>query len=188
MVWSRDSRTGGSPAPPRADRAERLVKAVAVGAALLAVPIAVALGQMKYEAAMQASAEHAASSYEATAVLQEDAGAYGGYLMPQVPVLATWRAADGSAHEGDVLVEPELTAGSEVTVWLDEEGQPTAAPATRGENIVSGVLAGLQKLVLMQLAILAGYWLVLRLMQLARHASLEAEWSQIEPKWSRRTD
>lgn len=187
MVWSRQSRAGTGPVPRSGSRAERFAKAVAVAAALLAVPVAVAMGEMRYAAAMQDAAEKASATSETVAVLQEDAGSFGA-LFPEVPVLATWRGPDGSAHEGAVLAEPELTAGAEVPVWLDSDGELTAAPTTQGENLAASVTASLRDLLLMELAVLAGYWLLRRLIELARQASLGAEWGRIEPKWSRRSD
>lgn len=194
MVWGRQARAGDSQAPWHRDRAERLVKAVAVGAALLAVPLAVAMGEMNYESQIQDSAEQAASSYQTTAVLQENAtnprytpGA-AAFVGAKVPALATWRAADGSAHEGEVFVEPQLTAGAEVTVWLDDAGQLTEAPAQHGDIVAASVMASLRNLVFVELAILAGYWLTMRLISLVRSNSLDAEWSRTEPKWSHRND
>lgn len=189
MVWSRQTRSDHAPMPWPGNRAERFIKAAAVGAALLAVPLAVSIGEMTYESQTRASEERAASLYETTAVLQEDAPVVPrsiAFADPLVPALATWRAADGTMHEGDVFVESELAAGAETTVWLDANGEPTAAPATHDDVVSTSVGMGLQSLLLIELAVVAGYWLLMRLVGLIRSASLGAEWSRIEPKWSHR--
>lgn len=170
----------------RADRWTTVVAAVLV---LLAVPVTVAVSMADYEAETQAAHDKAASGHETVAVLQEDAFARNmrpGTSGFPVQVLATWRTPDGRQHEGRIPAEPELAAGSEVPVWVDAGGQPMAPPRTQGEITATVIATGVWNLVLLELAILGGYWIVLWLIDRARMASWGAEWARVEPQWSRR--
>lgn len=166
---------------------------VAVVAALLVAPVAaVLIGAGSYEAQAQAAAEQAEEGYRTAAVLQEDAaplalpGGPGGPLIGPVTALASWRTQSGAQQEGLLLVGPGLTAGDAVPIWLDADGNVVPPPAPRGELIAAGVFSAVQALVLIELAIVVGLWLVRRLIAWARLLSWQAEWSRVEPDWIRR--
>ncbi len=170
-------------------RVDRWATNVALVLMLLAVPVTGALGVARYEAEALAALEKSVNGYKTVAVIMEHPSARetppGAYGFP-VQVLATWRTPDGRQHEGRIPADPELTAGSEVPLWVDADGQPTAAPRSQGEIITTAVATSVWNLVLMELAVIGGYWLFRWLMDRFRMASLGAEWARVEPWWSQR--
>ncbi|HSI94037.1 MAG TPA: hypothetical protein VK925_11080 [Jiangellaceae bacterium] len=177
----------------RWDRLNTAAALVVVIAALLVAPVAAAVvGVGTYGARAHAAAEQAEDGYRTAAVLLEDAapvalpGGPGGPMIGPVTALVSWRTQSGAQQEGLLLVELGRTAGDAVPIWLDGDGNVVPPPASRGELIAAGVFSAVQALVLIELAIAAGYWLVRRLLGWARLSSWEAEWARVEPYWTRR--
>ncbi|MFF7929753.1 hypothetical protein [Streptomyces sp. NPDC007940] len=53
-----------------------------------------------------------------------------------------WIGADGSAHTGQVRVDPGSTQGTAVTVWTDARGRLMTQPATEGQAEIRGAMIG----------------------------------------------
>lgn len=183
----------GVPPHRRWNRFGAAAALVALIAAVLMAPIiAVLVGVESYDTRARAAAEQVEDGYRTAAVLQEDAaplalpGGPGGGMIGPVTALASWRTQSGAQQEGRLLVEPGRSAGDAVPIWLDADGNVVRPPATRGELIAAGVFSAVQALVLIELVIVVGYWLVRRMLGWARQSSLEAEWARVEPDWTRR--
>ncbi|MEU3840097.1 hypothetical protein AB0E88_08710 [Streptomyces sp. NPDC028635] len=97
----------------------------------------------------------------------------------------SWRAADGSAHTGQVRVRPGSATGGQVTVWTDPRGRLVSRPATAGQAhlraVLLGALAGVSSAVV---PFVAGRALRGRLEQ-RRLDQWEAEWARFGPLWGR---
>ncbi|POX46336.1 hypothetical protein C3489_32140 [Streptomyces sp. Ru71] len=97
----------------------------------------------------------------------------------------SWRAADGSAHAGQVRVRPGSAAGGPVTVWTDPRGRLVAKPATAAQarlrSVLLGSLAGVSTAIV---PFVAGRALCGRLEQ-RRLDQWEAEWARFDPLWGR---
>lgn len=172
---------------------DRLERAVLVGAFVL-VPIApvvgVTVGQQSLAGAAAVAADRAASGYQTTAVLIEDAplratSAAARGLVTGAVVQARWQAPDGSERTGSVMVRGVLFAGQTVPLWVDSKGEPTAAPAPAGEQragaVVVGTGAGLGWLVLLAGIVVA----TRRVLDRRRLRDWGDEWAAVEPAWRR---
>jgi hypothetical protein len=183
---------GQGPMHRRWDRVAAVVAFLALLVALVAVPVAVRIGLDTHDTRLQAAVEQAEYGYRTGAVLQEDAGLTampggpGGSIAGPVTAPALWRTPSGEQREGRILVDSTLRAGDTVTVWLNADGNIIPPPATSSEITAAAVFAGIQALVLIELAVLAALWLVRRLIGWARLSSWEAEWAKVEPEWTHR--
>ena len=104
--------------------------------------------------------------------------------LPRVPV--SWTAADGVEQTGELGLRAPLSAGDEVTAWLDRDGRLSATPPQHASEAVAiGVGAGLTTAA-MAWALLSGMWSGVRRATAARNdAAWAREWARVEPVWSR---
>ncbi|MEU5656864.1 hypothetical protein ABZ802_14735 [Streptomyces sp. NPDC047737] len=105
----------------------------------------------------------------------------------RVPVPIRWTASDGSHVTAQAQAPPGTERGQHMTVWLDRSGRITSAPSDGHDVWATAVTAGLSSAaVAVGSGALAA--LVLRIAcDRRRSAGWEAEWSRVEPEWSRRT-
>ncbi|AKN71907.1 membrane protein [Streptomyces sp. PBH53] len=96
-----------------------------------------------------------------------------------------WRAADGSAHTGQVRVEPGSKPGAPVTVWTDPQGHLVSRPSTASEaafrSTLIGLLVGVSAAAVPCVAGLA----VRGRLERRRLADWDTEWSRLGPQWGR---
>ncbi|WP_432153628.1 Rv1733c family protein [Streptomyces tricolor] len=96
-----------------------------------------------------------------------------------------WRAADGSAHTGQVRVEPGSKPGTPVTVWTDPQGHLVSRPSTASEaafrSTLIGLLVGVSAAAVPCVAGLA----VRGRLERRRMAAWDTEWSRLGPQWGR---
>lgn len=107
---------------------------------------------------------------------------------PEYQPMREARYVDAAGREHDVVVPVagQVPAGSSVTVWVDRDGRPAAAPPTTVDAVVLGIAAGVGVVGLAG-AGLAGLWSCVRWWQLARDTAAWArEWAVVEPEWSGR--
>ncbi|WP_378233277.1 Rv1733c family protein [Amycolatopsis roodepoortensis] len=129
------------------DRFEALVLKLVILAALLAIPVAAAVGSANHGRQVAAAAADATGRTPATA-----------YLLTAAPVRivdsesvgtdnsttqATWTDSRGARHTGGVLATPGSPAGTAVPVWIDARGELTAAPRNASTAVFDSVLVGL---------------------------------------------
>jgi hypothetical protein len=97
----------------------------------------------------------------------------------------SWRAADGSAHDGQVRVVRGSAAGAPVTVWTDPRGRLVSKPVTVAQahlrGVLLGALAGLSAAVV---PFVAGRAVCGRL-ERRRLDQWETEWARFDPLWGR---
>ncbi|QTD96848.1 Rv1733c family protein [Streptomyces cyanogenus] len=96
-----------------------------------------------------------------------------------------WTVPDGSAHTGQVRVEPGSKPGTPVTVWTDPQGHLVSRPTTASEAAFRATLTGL--LVGVSAAavpFVAGLAVRTRL-ERRRMDAWDTEWSRLGPQWGR---
>ncbi|ELP66458.1 hypothetical protein ACKI1I_15680 [Streptomyces turgidiscabies] len=98
-----------------------------------------------------------------------------------------WTAPDGSTRTGEILVKSGLTAGSELAVWQDSQGELTTEPISPTDAAVeAGFLGAAAALALAGIACGTGALARWRLDQ-RRINRWDQEWDQVGPRWSHKT-
>lgn len=97
-----------------------------------------------------------------------------------------WTAADGSTHTGLTRVDPSSTAGTPVTVWVDNRGALVPRPPTggdaRGQSALTGALAAAAAV---GVALGCGR-LTRQRLDRRRMRAWEAEWERVGPQWRKK--
>ncbi|GAB3490125.1 Rv1733c family protein [Amycolatopsis cihanbeyliensis] len=181
--------------PPRGelsrpgDRALGVLAGFLALVALLALPLAAALGSEIYASQNQAAQSELATRHQATATLLADvpaaiAGARG--VSGDESARARWLRPDGSMVEGVIEAARGAKAGTDVAVWLDQAGNRVDAPDTPGkavgEAVSVAVLGWLAVLAACALTFVGTRWMIDR----SRYAAWDREWEKVESGWSRK--
>ncbi|MDC0765390.1 Rv1733c family protein [Streptomyces sp. HD] len=149
------------------------------------------VGVLTAEAADDSFAQQRGERHAVRGVLVEsttDTGLAGkGTMTDRVRAKVRWTASDGSARSGRTLVNTGQTAGSKVTVWLDDRGQLTREPQTAGEAALEAAVLGTGAAAAFGcLTYGAGRVVRWRLDQ-RRYDQWGREWEQTGPQWRRKT-
>ena len=107
-------------------------------------------------------------------------------VSPGVPASRPARYVDAAGRENDVVLtlRGHAPAGTSVRAWVDRDGRVVAAPQSRLDSIVIGVLAA-GGIIAVGGLVLEGMWLGVRRWLLQRNAAAWAmEWAAVEPEWS----
>ncbi|KMS90181.1 Rv1733c family protein [Prauserella rugosa] len=177
-AWRR-IRPGRNPLARRGDRWDGRLLVGLVLIAVCAVPLAVSWAGSAYATRLEVVERDAATTHAATATLTENApvGASGD-ISHGVRADARWKAPDGTERTGAVPAYRGATAGTEVTVWVDDTGAVTSPPLTRTGAAVDAATLGVTS----WLAVLAfggaGYGLFRILLARARDAAWDREWER----------
>ncbi|WP_456237940.1 Rv1733c family protein [Nocardia terrae] len=171
-----------SPLMRVSDRAEVVLRAVAVVVVAAAVPVAGAIGSVSYTGAQarieaqDAGKVKVSATETADAVRLPDPDHYAGHQdRYQAPV--QWNI-DGKTATATVDVTGPQPAGSTVTLWV-KNGQPTLAPARPGAAAAEGIGTGLAVLVETWCAAAATVWFTGTVFDARRYARWEREWRGI---------
>ena len=154
------------------DRIERAALIIAIGLAIVAVPLAVLAGAIVRHAAD--AIVNAENVHPTTALLLRDA-----------PTLGEWHTPDGAVHTGPVDAAG-ATTGMTVPIWIDNAGRPVAPPLTADQAYWRGVLTVTMVLVAAFTLITIAYLLTRRLCDRRRMAEWAAAWRAVEPRWTHR--
>lgn len=188
-MWLRRLGFGRNSMRRFSDRIESAVFTVALIASLIAVPLAIHIGQDYFEHASRTAAATAERNRQVPAVLLENAPQ--GSIQPgaqqgsadKPSVRAEWRAPDGALRNGVVRTDFGAESGDRVPVWTDWDGTLVEGPATPVQNHVRaaalGMAAALGWLLLVQAAYLGFRWLLDR----RRLARWGEEWVMFERLW-----
>ncbi|MFE4698969.1 hypothetical protein ACFRIC_18065 [Streptomyces sp. NPDC056738] len=187
ILWWRWRR---NPLRRRTDLAQAWVAVGLLLAVLVGIPAAMFLvGDASYRHHRESARHQAATRYDTTAVLVHDAPRHpepGSDEAKEAlyPVTVRFTDAQGHVRTAKADVEPALSRGSTVRVWVDTEGRITGPPLTpeqvRDRTMACAVLAGLAVP-----ALGAGaYGCVVR--GLARHnlARWDTAWADTAPRWT----
>lgn len=182
---------GRNPLATAGDRIEGVVLVVAVVVALLALPVAAAVGSDFYAAQLAQSASEQQTRQQVAAVLLEDAPPVSGFVDPDGPVesasvRATWRGPDGAQRQGIVQAAYGRKTGGTVPIWVDDGAVLTRSPLTTEGAVIKAVAlvvllwAGVSaSMTLLYLAVRFTH----KRMRIRRWA---AEWERIASDWTAR--
>lgn len=160
------------------DRFEAFVLKLVILAALLAIPVAAAVGSANHGRQVAAAAADTTGRQAATA-----------YLLTAAPVrivdsesvgtgdpatAATWTDSRGARHTGSVLATPGSPAGSAVPIWIDARGELTTAPRNASTAVFDSVLVGLW----LWFAVVAALVLFHRVVRLVLDRQRAAAWER----------
>ncbi|MEU6590667.1 hypothetical protein ABZ923_15845 [Streptomyces sp. NPDC046881] len=96
-----------------------------------------------------------------------------------------WTVPDGSAHTGQVRVEPGSKPGTPVTVWTDPQGHLVSRPTTASEAAFRATLIGLLVGVSAAAVPFVGGLAVRGRLERRRMEAWDTEWSRLGPQWGR---
>lgn len=104
----------------------------------------------------------------------------------RTPVVAEWRAPDGTARTGTVsTASTKTTPGARIRIWTDGRGDPAMRPMDVSTAHTHAVLAGIGATLLAGgLTEIARRLAVWRMMQ-RRYATLDRAWAEVGPDWGR---
>ncbi|MFD0342245.1 hypothetical protein ACFVH0_26830 [Streptomyces sp. NPDC127117] len=104
----------------------------------------------------------------------------------QTPVVARWKAPDGTARRGTVTASSRKTApGTKVEIWTDLDGRPASRPMDAPTARTHAVLAGLGATMLAVGLIEGVRQLIVRHMMRSRYTRIDQDWARTGPDWGR---
>ncbi|WP_193048463.1 Rv1733c family protein [Mycolicibacterium baixiangningiae] len=144
------------------DRIEALVVGLAVVVALLALPVAAAIGTAVYDSRSHHYAEQTLTSHSVTATITEvpDSPPLSRTGLIAVPV-QWWDA--GTRHTGIAQAPASVAVGDPVDLWVDADGVRAFAPTPTTRAAVEGVAAAVG----IWVSVAAGAAIVATIVQLA---------------------
>ncbi|GGU50124.1 Rv1733c family protein [Lentzea flava] len=173
------------------DRLEGAVLAAALAVALLAVPVAGAVGsELHARQQTQVSADQQ-TRQRAEAVLLENAPPVvrvddRGTVLETAPVRATWHGPDGQERQGEVQAHYGAIAGTTVPIWIDRHGGLTPPPLSAEGAVITAIGVAL----LVWSAVTAAFallYLVIRFVHTRLRARRwDLEWRQVSRDWTTR--
>ncbi|WP_433666305.1 Rv1733c family protein [Nocardia sp. CA-136227] len=171
-----------SPLMRVSDRAEVVLRALAVVVVAAAVPVAGAVGTVSYTGAearivaQDSGKVRVVATETADAVRVPDSDRYATHQVRyQAPV--QWDNG-GKIATATVDVPGPQVAGATVTLWT-KNGQPTVAPSRPGSAAAEGIGTGLAILVETWCAAAATVWFTGTVLDARRYARWEREWRGI---------
>jgi hypothetical protein len=185
-------RPGRNPVARGVDRTEATAVILLVLLALVLVPVMLTLGSLTYANFAEHSEQQARTWHKTVAVLTEDTsetsvGTRGEVVNATSKVTARWQLPDGTTRTGLVDADDGLMAGAEVTVWLDESGNPVNPPMSTVESVGAGMLvAFFGWLIAVGLIALAG-WGLHHVLDRRRYRAWDIQWARVEPDWHDRS-
>lgn len=185
VPWSRNALMRPS------DRLESVIFIVVVAVVLLLLPVAAAFGTATYTRLRDQARVEGAARSEVSAVLVEDAvrvyneDAVRGSGGPDVGQARVHWSIRGIGHTHMIDADSEAKAGDAVSIWVDTNGNLSAAPMTGGESAVAAVIGAIA---VWATSIIAGVLFLLGVHWIAsKHclAQWNREWSGIgkAPGW-----
>jgi hypothetical protein len=134
----------GSPLRRTSDRVEEIGRSICLVAALLGIPLAVAIAISSHARAAEEAQGIALSAHSAEAITLEDAAVPG--AAPPVAgtyVTAKWSAPNGTTRKGTLEVPAGTEAGERVSVWLTDRGELTDPPPARSQLFIDALFLAL---------------------------------------------
>ncbi|GLW57453.1 Rv1733c family protein [Kitasatospora phosalacinea] len=165
------------------DRVQWWLSRILLALAVAGLPAALAVGlTVQHEQARIVRAQ-VADRHPVTARLTEDVAA--GLDTRTVPAVVEWTTAD-TTHRAAVAVDTGQRAGAAVRIWLDADGAVVPQPATAGQADAAAWTAALVTATALPLAATLTWKGALHVLDRRRYARWDAEWQQVEPRWTRR--
>jgi hypothetical protein len=169
------------------DRWESAVWLAALVVLLTAIPCALAVGSVVHGHELALSSAQSAQRTPVTAVLSENAPPIQQRGVPPTTVLALARWRSGGVERTDrIAVRPGSPAGQRVSIWVDRSGHQVGRPLTAEQAQWQGAMAVVDTLAAVVALLTVALILVRRRLNRTRLAAWEAEWHQVEPRWTER--
>ncbi|GAA2744076.1 Rv1733c family protein [Kitasatospora cinereorecta] len=169
------------------DRFQWWLGRILLAVVLVGLPVAAAAaGLQSYRAEVHAGRAQSAARHTVTAHLTADAVDSAPQVVSKVPVTASWTAADGTTRTTTVRIWPGVRAGTPVVLWVDGRDAVTSAPVTGGQAVTAGLTTAAVTAGSVAVVCLAAWKGSVRLLDRGRYARWDAEWSLVEPRWSKR--
>lgn len=132
---------GRNPLVRTSDRVEALMLVLAFAIALIAVPVAGAIGTSVHDARARLYAEESRDRHRVTANVTEDATK----TIEDTGLVATaparWRV-DGVDYVETVKVDPQTKVGAPVEIWMDGSGNHAGPPTPAQQAGIDALVAG----------------------------------------------
>ncbi|WP_033214992.1 Rv1733c family protein [Kitasatospora phosalacinea] len=164
------------------DRVQWWLSRLLLALALAGLPVALVAGLGTYHAQTRAAQAQAATRHPVTARLAEEVSA--GLATRTVPATVTWNDG-GTVHKAVVEVETGQGVGAPVRIWLDANGEVAHAPATAGQAAAAAWTRALVTATALPLVSVLAWKGTLCVLDRRRYARWDAEWQQVEPRWTR---
>ncbi|HEX8864335.1 MAG TPA: hypothetical protein VF821_01645 [Lentzea sp.] len=182
---------GRNPLATCGDRIEGAALAVGVVVALLAVPVAGAVGSEIYATHTARVEVEQKSRTQVDAVLVEDApslsGARGGEaVVEKTEATASWRLADGTTRRGLVPAPYSAEAGTTLRIWVDRSGEVTEPPMTSQGAAFNAFFSALLLWALVAGTMAALFGSVRFVCMRIRLRWWQLEWERTAPDWTGR--
>lgn len=182
---------GRNPLATFGDRIEGAVLALGVVVALLAVPVAGAIGSEIYATHESRVEVEQKSRVQVDAVLVEDAPSMDGAANSEAVVetteaVATWRTPDGFERKGVVQAPYGAEAGTTLRIWVDLSGEPTEPPMTNQGAAFNAIFSALLLWGLIAGAMALLFGLVRFACMRIRLRWWQLEWELTAPDWTGR--
>ncbi|MEU8511089.1 hypothetical protein AB0C76_05805 [Kitasatospora sp. NPDC048722] len=174
-----------NPVRRTSDRVQWWLARILLAVVVAGLPAAaVSVGLLTYHAQVRTAQLQSAARHTVTARLTTDAAVNRDYT--KVPATAAWTAPDGTGRTATVQVWPGEPAGTQVPLWVDDHGTVVSAPITRSQAATAGWTAAAAAAGSVSLLCLTAWKGTVRALNHHRYAQWEAEWNQVEPRWSKR--
>ncbi|ATZ28635.1 hypothetical protein ACFZBM_09275 [Streptomyces lavendulae] len=185
----RTPRAADNPLRRETDRTRARLRVVLVVACLLAAICGVAVGRSAWTDSRRAAEEIAPHRHSVRAVAVGESVHRAGTGLTGRPVSVapvTWRDTAHRVHTGSVPVPAATRYGDTVRLWIDDRGNPAAAPPGAAETALNAIGLGAGVSAVGVLA--AGAFVGARLRGVDRRSARawEREWESVEPRWSGR--
>jgi hypothetical protein len=133
---------GRNPLVRTSDRVEAIAVALAVVAALLAVPIAATVGTSVYAERSEVYAVQTQTRHTMHAIVARTEGKLDptGRHVPYTTIHARWRA-DGVQHTDRFIWPHAVSVGDTVEIWIDDNGIRVSAPCAPFVATLEGACA-----------------------------------------------
>ncbi|WP_347630268.1 hypothetical protein [Sphaerisporangium sp. B11E5] len=101
----------------------------------------------------------------------------------QVKAKVRWQAPDGSERVAVRPVPADSRAGSMTRMWVDEAGDPVAAPRRHAQTVTDAAVAGFGVMVAASAVLLVGLTVIRWLLDRRRYADWDTAWESAEQRW-----
>ncbi|MBW5480546.1 Rv1733c family protein [Streptomyces bambusae] len=187
-----DDRTRGpgtNPLRRKADRTRSRLRAAFAVACLIAVICGVAVARATWTTSSRAAEAVAGHRHVVTATTVGGTSYHAGDRPSERTVTvarATWRYPADRAHTHTVPVPADTRKGDPVRVWVDDLGNPAAAPPGTAERALEAF--GLGTMAAGAILLVSGVLVrvSLRIVDVRSARAWEAEWEDVEPRWTGR--
>jgi hypothetical protein len=175
-----------NPLRRRSDRVQTVFRLLAVAAALVALPLTIAVGAHVAGVENREARQQSGNRHLVTAVTTTAAASPAGYYNSDKATASVRWAYGGVAHTAVLAVDQGTAIGTSELLWVDSAGLPAAPPLSVYQAIGDGVFAGIGLAAGATAVLISVSALVALRLNRVRAAAWASEWALIEPRWAGR--